>query len=73
MRACAAYGLMTYDKDRGFSATSILATLRKDDPRSLRAMAVVQAGYGHWAPWGRLDEVIRTGLSQTEPALGSSL
>src|SRR3979490_3507184 len=25
MRACAAYGLMSYDKDRGFSATPLLA------------------------------------------------
>jgi hypothetical protein len=28
MRACAAYGLMGYDKDRGFSATPLLATPR---------------------------------------------
>src|SRR3979411_878505 len=73
MRACAAYGLMGYDKDRGFSATPLLATLRTDDPRSLCAMAMVQAGHGHWAAWGRLDEVIRTGRPQTEVALGSSL
>src|SRR5258706_9868853 len=73
MRACAAYGLMSYDKDRGFSATPLLATLRTDDPRSLRVMAMVQGGHGHWAPWGRLDEVIRTGRPQTEVALGSSL
>src|SRR3979409_761537 len=73
MRACAAYGLMNYDKDRGFSATPLLATLRTDDPRSLCAMAMVQAGHGHWAAWGRLDEVIRTGRPQTEVALGSSL
>ena len=39
MRACAAYGLMSYDKDRGVSATPLLATLRTDDPRSLCAMA----------------------------------
>jgi hypothetical protein len=33
----------------------------------------VQAGYGHWAAWGRLDEVIRAGRPQAEVALGSSL
>src|SRR3979411_3536651 len=53
MRACAAFGLMNYDKDRGFSATALLATLRTDDPRSLCAMAMVQAGHGHWAEIGR--------------------
>ena len=73
MRACAAYGLMSYDKDRGFSSTPLLATMCKDDPRSLRSMAMVQAGHGHWTAWGRLDEVIRTGRPQTEVALGSSL
>src|SRR3979490_1237188 len=73
MRACAAYGLMNYDKDRGFSATPLLATLRTDNPRSWWPMARGQAGHGHWAPWGRLDEAIRTGRSQTEVALGSSV
>src|SRR3981081_3014629 len=73
MRARAAYGLVRYDQDRGFSATPLLATLRTDDPRSLCAMAMVQAGHGHWSAWGRLDEVIRTGRPQTEVALGSSL
>jgi hypothetical protein len=72
MRDCAAYGLMSYDKDRGFSSTPLLATMRKDDPRSLSCMAMVQAGHGHWTAW-RLDEVIRTGRPQTEVALGSSL
>jgi O-methyltransferase len=36
-------------------------------------MAIVQAGHGHWAPWGRLDEVIRTGRPQTKVALGASV
>src|SRR3981081_3128888 len=61
MRACAAYGLMSYDKDRGFSAPPPFAPLRTGDPRSLCAMAMVQAGHGHWAGWGRHDEVVRTG------------
>jgi hypothetical protein len=73
MRACAAFGLMTYDKNAGFSATPLLNTLRKDDPRSLHAVAVAQGGRGHWAPWGQFSEAIRTGKPQANAALGSGL
>lgn len=47
MRACTGFGLMTYDKHSGFSATPLLKTLRKNDPRSLRGLAMVLAGHGH--------------------------
>ncbi|HVJ51769.1 MAG TPA: methyltransferase [Aliidongia sp.] len=73
MRACASFGLMTYDKSTGFAATPLLETLRKDDPRSLRGMAIALGGQGHWAPWGRLDDAIRTGEPQAKATLGSSL
>jgi hypothetical protein len=73
MRACTSLGLMTYDETKGFSATALLNTLRKDDPRSLRALTMVQAGHGHWAPWGQLDEAIRAGECQAKATLGSSL
>jgi hypothetical protein len=73
MRACTSLGLMTYDETKGFSATALLNTLRKDDPRSLPALTMVQAGHGHWAPWGQLDEAIRAGECQTKATLGSSL
>ena len=73
MRACTAFGLMTYDKDKGFSGTPLLATLRRDDPRCLRALAIVQTGHGHWAPFGQLAEAIRTGKSRAEATLGSSI
>jgi hypothetical protein len=73
MRACTGFGLMTYDKHSGFSATPLLKTLRKNDPRSLRGLAMVLAGHGHWAPWGKLDAAVRNGQSQASAALGKSL
>jgi SAM-dependent methyltransferase len=73
MRACAAFGLMTYNKDTGFSGTPLLATLRRDDPRRLCAGAIALSGHGHWAPWGQLAEAIRTGQPRVEATLGSSL
>ena len=44
MRACAAYGLMRYDKQRGFSATPLLATPAHDD-------SSLFVRYGHGRPW----------------------
>ena len=73
MRACAAFGLMTYDKETGFSGTPLLATLRRDDPRRLRAGAIALTGHGHWAPWGQLSEAIRTGEPRAEATLGSGI
>lgn len=63
LRACAAFGLATFDPDSGFEETPLLDMLRKDDPRRLRDMAIVQTRQVHWLPWGRLDETIRNGRS----------
>jgi SAM-dependent methyltransferase len=73
MRACTAFGLMTYNKETGFAGTPVLATLRRDDPRRLRAGAIALTSHGHWAPWGQLAEVIVTGEPRAEATLGSSI
>ena len=73
MRACPALGRLSQGEEGLFAATPLLDTLRKDMPGSLRNMALAQGGHGHWAPWGRLDEAVRTGRSQAEPALGTSV
>lgn len=73
LRACASFGLLALMPDGRFAATPLLEPLRKDDPRSLRELALMQAGPGHWAPWGLLDRAIRTGKSQDEAALGLKL
>src|SRR5262249_55407276 len=48
-------------------------TLRKDNPRNLRGMALSFPAPGHWLPWGRFTEVVKTGQSQTVRALGGGL
>lgn len=50
MRACTSFGLMTYDKETGFFGTPLLAMLRRDDPRRMRAGAIALTGHG---PFGR--------------------
>lgn len=73
MRACTAFGLMSFNRGGYFSETPLLRTLRKSDPRSLRDMAISTIGLGHWLPWGRLDAAIRTGQPQARAALGHDI
>ena len=71
LRACASLGLVTCDDGRTFSTTPLLATLRKNVPGSLHSLAIAWAAPGHWLTWGRFLDAIRTGKSQTIPALGA--
>jgi O-methyltransferase domain/Dimerisation domain len=71
MRACASLGLMTSPDGGGhYIGTSLLSTLIKDDPNSLRGFAISQAAPGHWLAWGQFPEAVRTGQSQIKAAHG---
>lgn len=48
-------------------------TLRKDNPKNLRGMALSWPAPGHWLPWGRFTEAVKTGQSQTIRTLGAGL
>jgi hypothetical protein len=73
MRACAAIGLMTHDGQAKFAATPLLHTLHTDAAHSLRGLALVIPAPGHWLPWGRLRDAIKTGAPQAIATLGRSL
>jgi hypothetical protein len=73
LRTCASLGMATYDGESRFAATSLLNTLRKDNPQSLRGFAVSMPAPGHWLPWGRFTDAVKTGQAQTVPALGEEL
>ena len=70
LRACASLGLATYDGESRFTATSLLNTLRTDNPRSLRDLAMLMAGPANWLPWGRFVDSVKTGQPQAVAALG---
>ncbi|NNM71623.1 hypothetical protein HJG44_04315 [Enterovirga sp. DB1703] len=72
LRACVTLGLVAHD-GCAFRTTPLLETLRRDDPRSLRALALSQAAPGHWLSWGRFTDALRTGERQTVPALGAEI
>jgi hypothetical protein len=73
LRACASLGLVTCDNGLTFSATPLLGTLRTNVPGSLHSIAIAWSAPGHWLPWGRFPDVVRTGESQTVPALGATI
>jgi predicted O-methyltransferase YrrM len=70
LRACAVFGLVTTDAEGRFHGTALLDTLRKDAPRSLRAMVMAVTNSAHWLPWLRFGATVRTGHSQAYNALG---
>jgi Dimerisation domain len=72
LRACASLGLVTFD-GLTFSATPLLGTLRANVPGSLHSLAIAFSAPGHWLSWGRFPQAVRTGESQTVPALGTKL
>lgn len=72
LRACGSLGLVTFD-GLMFSATSLLGTLRTDVPGSLHGFAIAWSAPGHWLSWGRFLDAVRTGESQTVPALGAEI
>ncbi|MFC3994907.1 methyltransferase [Nocardiopsis sediminis] len=71
LRACASLGLVGSTDGRRFTATSLLDTLRTDNPGSLRDLALWGGAESHWLPWGRLADTIRAGSTQAEAALGA--
>ena len=51
MRACVAVGLLTADTHNRFASTSLLKTLRKDTPGSLRGLALATTLPAQWLSW----------------------
>jgi hypothetical protein len=72
LRACASLGLVTYD-GKAFASTPLLDTLRRGHPKSLRGFALSQPAPGHWQPWGRFVNALRSGERQTVATLGTEI
>jgi len=73
MRAASAVGIVSAAAGGRFGLTLLGQTLRSDVPGSQRDSAVALTAPGHWLPWGRLTEAIRTGRCQAPEALGAEL
>ncbi|HZD17722.1 MAG TPA: methyltransferase [Actinomycetota bacterium] len=54
-----------------YAQTELSELLRSDRPFRSSIIAITAAG--HWLPWGRLTESVRTGRPTAEPALGADI
>jgi SAM-dependent methyltransferase len=73
MRAAVEVGLVASTPDGRFSLTALGEKLQSHVPGSMRDSAIAFTAPGHWLPWGRLSEAVRTGRRQTKETLGAEL
>jgi len=73
LRAAASLGVFQLGADDRFSLTPLGETLRSGVPGSMREMAIMQTSKGHWLPWGKLEDAVRTGQAQAVATLGCEL
>ena len=73
MRMLASIGVFTMDQQGGFGLTPLGDTLRSSVPGSLRSFAIAETAPGHWQPWGKMHEAIKTGKPMCKSALGMEL
>ncbi|PZG19391.1 methyltransferase [Nonomuraea aridisoli] len=73
LRTWASLGLLTSEDGVRFASTSLLDTLHPDAPHSLHHLALSQAAPGHWLPWGRFPDAVRSGATQGPAAYGGEV
>ena len=73
LRLLASLGVFAEPAPGSFALTPLGETLRSDAPGSVRNFAITQTAPGHWLPWGRLHESVRTGRPMAREALGMEL
>jgi SAM-dependent methyltransferase len=73
LRMLASIGVFEESTPGVFALTPLGDTLRGDTPGSVRDFAIAETAFGHWQPWGRLLESVRTGQPQAREALGIEL
>jgi hypothetical protein len=73
MRMLSGAGIFAEHRPGTYSLTPVSDLLRTDVPGSMRGMAVMITTRSHWDPWGRLDDVLRTGESGPQHAFGTDV
>lgn len=73
MRMLASIGVFTMDEQGRFGLTPLGDTLRSGVPGSAKDFADAETAPGHWLPWGKLDDAVKTGKPMCKPALGMEL
>jgi SAM-dependent methyltransferase len=73
LRLLASIGVFAEPTADSFELTPLGETLRTDAPGSVRDFAIAETAFGHWQPWGRLLESVKSGEPQPRQALGIEL
>jgi hypothetical protein len=73
LRAAASVGLIATAPDGTATTTPLGELLRANTSGSLRDLADALTAPGHWLPWGRLSDAIRTGEPQARVVFGMDL
>jgi hypothetical protein len=73
LRLLASLGVFAEVAPDSFGLTPLGETLRSDAPGSVRNFAITETAPGHWLPWGRLHESVRSGRPMAREALGMEL
>lgn len=73
LRALASIGVFQLLEGDRFALTPLGQMLRTNAEGSVRHLAMAVTNHAHWAPWGKLDESIRTGRPSAKAALGMEL
>lgn len=73
LRLLASLGVFAEDPPGSFGLTPLGETLRSDAPGSVRNFAITETAAGHWLPWGRLSDAVRSGQPMAREALGMEL
>src|SRR4051812_17039911 len=73
LRLLASLGVFAEPAPGSFALTPLGETLRSDAPDSVRNFAITETAPGHWLPWGRLHESVRSGRPMAREALGMEL
>lgn len=71
MRGAQTIGLCVESAPKQFELTPVGATLRANVPGSMRDLVLAETAPGHWLPWGRLADSVRTGKPMTTETLGT--
>jgi hypothetical protein len=70
MRALAGAGVFATPAPGSWALTPVGECLRTDVPGSLRHLVIAETDHAHWAAWERFIHAVRTGMPQSEAALG---
>jgi len=73
LRMLASVGVFVEAPPGSFGLTPLGETLCSDAPGSVRNFAITETAAGHWLPWGRLYDSVRSGRPMARQALGMEL